>query len=78
MWICGCYAEALEACGLAFTLMLRVPQHDNALLTMSLRGTKQSHGEKRLCIVRDCFVPRNDNYLINHSSVCSSTNTSPN
>ena len=27
---------------------------------MSLQGRKQSHGEKRICKVRDCFVPRND------------------
>jgi len=31
------------------------------LKTMSLRGTKQSHVEKRSCKVRDCFAPRNDN-----------------
>ena len=31
--------------------------------TMSLQGTKQSHVEKRSCMVRDCFVPRNDNIV---------------
>jgi hypothetical protein len=28
--------------------------------TTSLRDTKQSHVEKSPCIVRDCFVSRND------------------
>ena len=27
---------------------------------MLLRGTKQSHTQRAVCIVRDCFVPRND------------------
>ena len=32
---------------------------------MSLRGTKQSQGERRICKVRDCFVPRNDSSKMN-------------
>ncbi len=36
---------------------------------MSLRGTKQSHGEKPPCIVRDCFVPRNDMVFFKHPHI---------
>ena len=52
MWICGCYAEALEACGLAFTLMLRVPQHDNTLseLVPTYNWLYKARDNNNLCL----------------------------
>ena len=38
---------------------------NSGFAALSLRGTKQSQVEIQLCIVRDCFVPRNDKAVIN-------------